>query len=305
MKLLKSLPTLAIVLVALEFEAFAFAEEPTTATAPTSTPADKRQYTLFNPTPIYQLREMDTDRPNVTNTPHTIDSGHLQVETGVIDYSYFRDHSSGNDIRENDFDFGEFNFRLGVLNNLEFNAAVNAFDLVQVHDDATGVSSSAGGFGDTTVGAKLNLWGNEGGDDVWKTSLAIQPQFKFPTARSDVGAGRFEFAVNAPFLMNLPAGFHLGLQSGASYERNTRNTGYVAGFPTSVSVDRVVIGSLDVYLEYACDPTMEKHVKDRQTIDVGGSYPITDNIVIDAGVNFGLNKVSNNIEVLAGISIRF
>ena len=31
---------------------------------------------------------MDTDRPNITNTPHTIDAGHLQIEAGAADYAY-------------------------------------------------------------------------------------------------------------------------------------------------------------------------------------------------------------------------
>ena len=248
---------------------------------------------------------MDTDRPNVTNTPHTIDAGHLQIETGIVDYAYFRDHSPGDNVREDDLDLGQFNFRLGVLNNLEINAVVDTYDLVQLHDYDAGKSLHAGSFGDTVLGGKLNLWGDESGDNVWETAMAIQPQFKIPTARNDVGNGRFEFEVAAPFLMNLPAGFHLGLQPGVSYERNSENTGYVTGFPTSISLDRVVIGNLDVYLEYACDPTTEKHVETEQTIDVGGTYPLTDNIVLDTGVNFGLNRASNNVEVLAGISFRF
>ena len=271
----------------------------------TTTGANKWQYTLFNPTPADQLRGMDTDRPNLTNTPHTIDAGHLQIETGIIDYAYFRDHSPGDNVRDDDFDFGQFNFRLGVLNNLEVNVVVDAYDHVQLHDYDSSTSLRPGSFGDTVVGGKLNLWGDESGDNTWETAIAIQPQFKIPTARNDVGDGHFEFEIAAPFLMNLPAGFHLGLQPGVSCERNSDNTGYVTGFPMSVSVDRVVLGNLDLYLEYACDPTTEKHVETEQTIDVGGTYPLTDNIVLDTGVNCGLNRVSTNVEVLAGISIRF
>jgi hypothetical protein len=281
------------------------ADERATTTQPTSRPPDKWPYTLFDPTPTDQLRGMDTDRPNITNTPHTIDAGHLQIETGIVDYAYFRDRSAANNVREDDFDFGQFNFRLGVLNNLELNAVVNAYDIVQSHDYSAGTSLHAGSFGDTVIGGKLNLWGDESGDSPWETALAIQPQFKLPTARDTVGNGSFEFSVAAPFLMNLPAGFHLGLQPGVSYERNSANTGYVTGFPMSVSLDRVLIGKLDVYLEYACDLTTEQHVKTEQTIDIGGTYPLTDNIVLDAGVNFGLNDASNNVEALAGISFRF
>jgi hypothetical protein len=287
----------------------ALADGPTSTSAPATQPAtqlsDKWQYTLFNPTPDSLLRDMDTDRPNVTNTPHTIDAGHLQIETGIIDYSYYRNRTFGDNVRQDDLDFGQFNFRLGILNNLELNAVVDSYDLVQFHDYSAGTRLYAGSFGDTVFGAKLNLWGDDGGDDVWATALAIQPQFKFPAARDDVGNGRFEFAVPFPFLMNLPAGFHLGLQPGVSYERNSSDSGYVAGFPMSISLDRVVLGNLDVYLEYACDPTTEKHIETEQTMDVGGTYPLNDNVVLDTGVNFGLNRASTTIEWLAGISVRF
>ena len=247
---------------------------------------------------------MDTDRPNVTNTPHTIDAGHWQIETGVMDNSYYRDDSSGHNVRSDTFAFGQFNFRLGVLNDLELNAVVHAYEADREHNISSQATFRASGFGDTILGGKLNLWGNEGGDNVGYTALAIQPQFKFPTARNDIGNGRFEFFVAAPFLANLPAGFHVGLQPGVSQERNSGNTGYVTGFPGSVSLDRVVFGNLDVYLEYAYALTTEKHVTAPQTIDIGGTYPLTKNIVLDAGVNVGLNRASNNVEVLTGISIR-
>jgi hypothetical protein len=120
-----------------------------------------------------------------------------------------------------------------------------------------------------------------------------------------LGNGHFECAVEFPFLINRPAGFHLGFQPGVSLERNTGNDGNVAAMQNSISIDRVVWNNLDVYLEYASDVTTEKHVEAMQTIDVGGTYPLTDNIVLDTGVAFGLNNATNDIEVLAGISVRF
>ena len=39
-------------------------------------PADKRHYHLFNPTPRELLREMSTDRPDVTESAFTVDAGH-------------------------------------------------------------------------------------------------------------------------------------------------------------------------------------------------------------------------------------
>jgi hypothetical protein len=296
--------TMRILWIAVFFAALAsLARADESATAPpASPPPDKSQYTLFDPTPDSLLRDMDTDRPNVTNTPHTIDAGHWQLETGILDYAGYRDDSFGEDLHSDDFAFGQFNLRLGILNHLELNAVVDLYE-----DDRTvsnGAVSRASGFGDTIVGGKLNLWGSEGSDNAGYTALAIQPQFKLPTAPDDIGNGRFEFSVAVPFLANLPAGFHLGLQPGVSHERNTGNSGYVTGFPAAVSLDRLVLGNLDVYLEYAQDATTEKHATAPQTMDMGGTYPLTKNIVIDAGVNLGLSRASADIEVLAGISLR-
>lgn len=301
--LLLSVP-LVVVAIASVMSA-AKGDEPAASSQPVSQPSDKSHYTLFNPTPAAQLREMDTDRPNVTNTPHTIDAGHLQIETGLLDYTSYRNHLDGIGVRSEDFGFGEFNFRLGILNSLELNAIVDSYETYRTRDDPPGATVHTRGFGDTAVGGKLNLWGNEGGDDVWATALAIQPQFQFPTASGGVGNGRFEFTVAAPFLMNLPRGFHLGIQSAISYERSVAGAGYVAGLQNSISLDRKIIGALDVYIEYASDVTTESHVEPVQTIDVGAVYPLNENVVLDAGVNFGLNKASNNFQLLAGISVRF
>jgi Putative MetA-pathway of phenol degradation len=272
---------------------------------PTGSPAtDKRQYTLFNPVPDGQLRDMDTDRPNITNTPHTVDAGHWQIEMGVLDYSQHRDDSPGSAVRSDDLGLGQVNFRLGVLDTLELNAAINAYETDRTDSLASHARSRSSGFGDATVGGKLNLWGDEGTDAAGYTALAIQPQFKLPTAQGGLGNGRFEFSVAAPFLANMPGGIHLGLQPGISAERDSGNSRYVTGFPDSVSLDRVFFGNLDIYLEYAWHITTERHLIAPQTIDMGGTLPLARNVVLDAGINVGLNRASNNVEVLAGISIR-
>jgi hypothetical protein len=290
-------------LMLLDGRSAVLAADPTSTSAPAD--SDKAQYTLFNPTPAAQLREMDTDRPNVTNTPHTIDAGHLQIETGLVDYVHNRSHVSGSVVKSDNLALAESDFRLGISNNLEINVVIDPYQIDRTNDATRNETTYARGFGDTVVGGKLNFWGNDAGDRTWASGLAIQPQFKFPTASDSVGNGHFECSFAFPFLMNLPSGFHLGLQTGASLERNTTNDGDVAGMQNAISIDRVVISNLDIYLEYASNVTTQNHVEAVQSIDVGGTYPLNDNIVLDTGLAFGLNKASNNFELLAGISLRF
>ena len=49
---------------------------------------DKDCYNLFKPVPDDLLRDMDTDRPDKSNSPHTLDAGHFQVETGLFTYTH-------------------------------------------------------------------------------------------------------------------------------------------------------------------------------------------------------------------------
>jgi Putative MetA-pathway of phenol degradation len=282
----------------------ALADTATSTTAAASEPADKWQYTLLNSTPEDELRGMDTDRPNITNTPHTIDAGHLQIETGIFDYTYYRDRYQGANARFDGISAAQFNFRLGVLNNVELNAVVNSFEWLRSSDYLADQSRREGGFGDTVVGGKLNLWGNESGDEVWATALGIQPQFKIPTARQDLGNGHAELSVGVPFLVNLPDGIHLALQSTVGWQRNVENTGDVAAWQNAASIDRVFLRNFDFYVEYWASCTTEHHQESPQTLDVGVTYPLSDNVVLDTGVNVGLNRSSETLEWLAGFSIR-
>ncbi len=280
------------------------ADDQPSTTAASTEPPDKWQYTLFDPTPCNEMREMDTDRPNQTNTPHTIDAGHIQIETGFFDYAYYRDQYQGANARIEALDLGQFNFRLGILNDLELNAIVNSYDFLRVSDYVANQSTRQNGFGDTVVGGKLNFWGNDGPDDVGDTAFGIQPQFKIPTARQQIGNGYGELFVGLPFLMNLPVGFHLALQTTVSWQRNVEDSGYVTGWQNCASIDRVFFGNFDIYLEYWSLVTTELHQESQQTLDVGFTYPLNDNVVLDTGANIGLNKASTTLEWLAGISVR-
>ncbi len=277
----------------------------TSPAAPAPGPADKSRYTVFNPVPTDLLREMVTNRPSATDTPQTIDAGHVQVEAGVVDYTYVRTRAGRVNVRADSFAFGDVNVRLGVLNRLEANVVVDAFELDRTHDANANTTAHANGFADTSAGFKLNLWGDDGADEAGSTALAVEPQFKFPTARGGVGNGRFEFAVNVPLSIDLPGNFHLTTQASPSHLRDTAGTGYVTGVGLAATLDRVVVGNVDVFAEYSANTTTERHVKVPQFANVGATYPVTDNVTVDAAVSFGLNRASADVGATTGVSVRF
>ncbi len=245
-------------------------------------------YSLFDPTPDSDVRDMDTDRPNVVNTPNTLDAGHVQIETGLVDFTREWSDTSSNAVAT-----GEVNVRLGVLANLEMNVATTLFK-----DGPAGY-----GVGDTSVGGKLNIWGDAGSNNIWATALAVQPQVKLATSGSRLGNGHVEAAINLPFSINLPGAFRLGLQLTPELARDEHNTAYVAGIQPAVSIARVLVANADVYLEYRAEVVGRSRCQ--ETIDVGFTRPIGKNIVIDGGVFFGLTRASNSFEYVAGVSVRF
>jgi Putative MetA-pathway of phenol degradation len=271
------------------------------SSAPTSQVPDKWQYTLVNPVPAGEMREMVTDRPNIANSPFTIDAGHLQIETGIADYTYYQSSSTP----FTSWDFGDFNFRLGVLNNLEINAEVTAYEenITQFHSFNRTLRDSS--VGDTYLGGKLNFWGNDSSQRVWGTGLGIQPQFKIPTASDDVGNGKFEFKVLLPFSVSLPADFTLSVQPGIDYLRNQAQNSYTYAYEQAFCVDRVFFKRLDLYVEYAFALINEPHSKSEQLIDFGGIYQLRSNIALDTGIEFGLNRASPTVAATVGVSVRF
>ena len=48
---------------------------------------DKSSYSIFNPTPEDQLRDLCTDRPPKANLPCTVDPGHFQYESDVFNWT--------------------------------------------------------------------------------------------------------------------------------------------------------------------------------------------------------------------------
>ncbi|HEY1684499.1 MAG TPA: transporter [Tepidisphaeraceae bacterium] len=261
--------------------------------------SDKWQYTLFNPVPGDQLRDMQTDRPNIANTPHTIDAGHMQIETGIADYSYFQSSSAPFEA----WGFGDFNFRVGVLNDLELSAEIEAYDEDIARFDHH--TSRQGSFSDTILGGKLNLWGNEDSDAVWHTALAIQPHFKIPTADSDLGNGHFEFNTIFPFAVTLPYEMTFTFQPGFDYLRNANENGYAPSYEQAMCVDRVFFQKLDLYVEYAFMTSNDSHAKSEQLMDTGAIYQINNNLAVDTGLQFGLNRASPNFAATLGVSARF
>ncbi len=65
------------------------------AAEPKQSEPDKSRYWLFNPTPENLMRDLTTDRPDMTESPFTVDAGHVQFETNIFGYTRSRPDQDG------------------------------------------------------------------------------------------------------------------------------------------------------------------------------------------------------------------
>ena len=82
----------------------------------------KQNYNLFNPTPKDQMRDFDMDRPDVTESSHTVDAGHFQYEADLFNTTQSK---FGNRKSLENY-FNATNLKLGLTNCLDLQLVVSS-----------------------------------------------------------------------------------------------------------------------------------------------------------------------------------
>lgn len=250
---------------------------------------DKNQYHLFNPTPRHAMREMSTDRPDVTESPYSVDAGHLQIEMDAVAFTRDR-HTPERDGGFESWSFASSNIKLGITNWMDLQV------VVPMHQQ---IRRGPSGFGDVTIRLKNNLWGNDGGD----TALAIMPFVKIPTADDDLGNGEVEGGVIIPFAAALPNDWSFGAMLEVDFLSDDNGSGRQADFITSVTVGHSIVGDLGGYLEFVSVVGTESDWV--ATFNTGLTLGIGENLQLDGGVNVGLTRAAEDITTFLGLSVRF
>ena len=255
---------------------------------------DKGAYTLFNPTPRELMREMSTDRPDVTESSKTVDAGHVQVELSFGDY--VRDEQDG--VKSETSTVLPFNVKLGLTNNIDLQLVVDPYVHQRTRSDTARETND--GFGDTQLRLKVNLWGNDGGP----TALAVMPFVLFPTSGDDLGADRVQGGLIFPYSAELPPEFNLGLMAEFDLVRDDENESYAFEFLHTVNLNRTIVGDLGGYVEYIGIAPVDTGGGYLAFIGVGLTYGLSEDVQLDFGTNFGISDHADDFQVFAGLSFR-
>ena len=266
-------------------------------TDPAPAAPDKSAFTLLNPTPRDLWRPMSADRPDVTESPKTVDAGAVQLEMSF--FEYLRDSDNTDAEKTNTLLLAFSNVKLGLLNNVDLQLVFALYERQETRPDA-GTATVNEGFSDVIVRVKINFWGNDQGD----TALGILPFIKIPTGTS-VSNGHVGAGIALPFSWDITDKVGLGVMPELDLVYNETTGTHDIGLLFSTVLGFEVYGPVAGYVEYVGIALFNGADDYESLLSFGGTYEITPNAVLDAGARIGLNRRANDLAVFTGITLRF
>jgi len=254
--------------------------------------ADKHGYSWSNPVPLEMLRELTTDRPDATESPFTVDTGHIQLE---MDFGNLTRNREGG-VRVTEWEVVPFNLRFGLRENFEAGIFVTPYHRT-VEISSTGARNTTAGFGDIGLRVKWNGGGNEGGSFAW----GLMADLKLPTAATGLGNDHWEGALTLPMAFELGGGWGGGAMTslGLAYNDADRRR---AVWINTFTVGRDLRANVGGFIEVTSETGVGSHVA---TFNTGLTFSFNASTQFDCGVNLGISRSAPDLACFTGLSRRF
>lgn len=236
------------------------------------------------------------DRPGKATSACTVPLGHWQVETGFADWSL----QKGDGERDTALVLGETTVKYGVTASSDIEVDVTPWQ--RATSRFAGIRQSASGIGDVNVIYKQRLS---------SANAAVQvlgmPFVKIPTAKRSLGNGKWEGGVLLPIGYSIPdSPFSIALTPEIDWVADGDGRGRHAAMAQVASLGWAASDKLNLSAEIWGAWDWDPDGTARQaSADAAAAYLLSNAVQLDAGANFGLNRVTPDVELYAGVSVRF
>jgi len=193
------------------------------------------------------------------------------------------------------------NLKVGLFNNVDLQFIVETYTIQRTSGHDPQAHETVSGFGDVLIRCKTNFWGNDGGT----TAGGMMPFLKLPTGATELGNGAVEGGIIFPLAITLPQEWSMGLMTEVDHLRNSDSSNYHQEFINSITFGHGIIGQLAGYLEFFSSISSERDVEWIGTVDFGLTYNLRSNVQLDAGVNIGVTRAADDLNLFVGLSVRF
>ena len=254
---------------------------------------NKNKYHLFNRTPDSLLRPMTTDRPDITETPYTVDAGRFQFEFDL--FNIFRHPIEGGK-KETDFLFLNGFLKAGLTHRSEIQIQLSAWQMHFPQLKDKGDEKMYQGFGDIGARYKYNLKGN----DVDGLALAIMPSLMVPL-RNRASEGYYVPGVNFIWGKEFANDLEIGGQAEYHVLFN-ENFELSADEIWMVALIGIPLGNrFEWFVESA--NIFSNTNRPRPLLNTGIIYEVNANFLLDFAFQYGLNRHAHE-SIFLGFSYR-
>ena len=254
--------------------------------------AQKGYYSIFKPVPKDSLREIETDRPDVTESPQTVDAGHIQFETDL--FRFQRENNEQG--RSDEYLFNQMNIKLGLTRSTAIQLNFETYS-VKKDFDTEGQAERSAGFGDVTFRLKQNLMGNDKG----KFAIALLPYVKFPTSKADPES-QYEGGFIIPMGYKFNEEWKLGMQVEADRLQDKEGLGHHNEFLQTLTLAHHLSKKLEAIVEtYYTYQIKTEHFEN--FLNAALQVEVSRDLLIDGGLNYGLQHDARKSYFL-GLSFR-
>jgi len=238
----------------------------------------RQHYNLINAVPKEEMRKMETDRPDVTESPSTVDAGHFQYEADLFRFERQRDGKTD----QKKLLFNQANLKLGLSGSTDIQAVLQSYGQQTEKDLITSSKNTSKGIGALTLRIKQNMLGNYRGD----FGLAIMPYLSFPTSNIE-DQPKYEYGLILPMQLKLSGEWTLGFQLEADRLKDQRENNMHTELLQTLSLSHEIVKGLDGIGETYYTYDFKQHHWSN-FLNAAFKLEISKNFLIDAGLNYGL-----------------
>lgn len=236
------------------------------------------------------------DRPSKATSPCTAPAGRFQIESELARWSLQKDHGT----RETSLWFGETTLKYGLDDHSDLQVEVAPWQRLTV---GIGLAQRRWtGLGDVEVRYKREMTSADA-----PVRLALMPFVKIPTAKQPLGNGKVETGLLVPMQFqaansNVSFNFTPELDRNVDADRGGYHWAMQQVGSINLAVSERLTVTAELWGQWEWDPAGDES---QASVDAAGAYLLSDDIQLDAGANFGVNRRTPDVEVYAGIAMRF
>lgn len=241
------------------------------------------QFSIFNPVPKELMRDMETDRPDVTESPITVDAGHFQLETDLV--KWVKEQSE--EKQTHTLLINQMNLKIGITENTAIQLGYQTYGIEKKLEIGSGIKEMSQGHGDLTFRIKQNLIGNDKGN----FALAILPYLKFPISKYEDNS-RLEAGIIVPMSYKLPGDWKLGFQLELDRLKDQEQQAMHTEFLQTITLSHSIIKSIDGIAETYYTYDFKAH-QFSNFINAAIQIEVVKDFKLDAGLNYGLQHTAD------------